>query len=125
MYLIAPVSLALLNPIGFVFLEYQQARNKVKSSFPVSQRTLFVKLLITTLKGIVTNPLIFTIVFAIFANFIFKQQIPKLFTNFFDSLSNAFSATALFYLGWSLGIQLKTTMGRQLFLPIMLAVVKG
>ncbi|XP_047140759.1 uncharacterized protein LOC101234708 isoform X3 [Hydra vulgaris] len=124
MYLIAPVSLALLNPIGFIFLEYQQAKNNFESSVILSRSALFCKLFVITIKGIVTNPLIFTIVLGILVNFTFKRQI-GVFSIFLDSLSNAFSATALFYLGWSLGINNKKTPGRLLLLPVLLAVSKG
>ena len=91
LYLMAPISLVILNPIGFVLMEIgrQQGNdntskwNRIKS----------------VVKGVVTNPIIFMTVLGVIGNFIFQGKLPAVIDGFLTSLGNAFSACALFLLG--------------------------
>ena len=118
-YMAAPISLAILNPIGFALLEYQKAIDNQ------GEKTVnFKQIFLTTVKGVVTNPLVFMIVFGIAFNFILSQQIPTILVQLFDSLSSAFGATALFFLGWKLGCQQTSLVGLDYALPIVLVLIK-
>ena len=131
-YLVAPINLALINPIGFALLEYQRARNYHLSNSPEHEGKQMERLQVikkigrSTLKGLIGNPLTLGIVFGIAGNFIFRQHIPHLLENLFVTLSSAFCATALFYLGWSLGGKSnKSLKGVGLFWPLILVAMKG
>lgn len=121
-FLAAPISLAILNPIGFAFLEYQKAINARRNSHSHIDMK---KVILVTMKALITNPLVFMILFGIIGNFIFHQKVPHVVDSLFACLGNAFSATALFYLGWRLGCQQMTLHGLQFSVPIGLVLVKG
>ena len=57
------------------------------------------QLLKTTIWSTISNPIVFMTLIGIIANFILKQHIPKLIDPILLTLSNSFSALALFYLG--------------------------
>jgi len=138
-YLVAPISLAFLNPLGFAMLEYQKAKNESNSLMTASVNTVTSKkstqsmhkpvslkrIALRTLKGIATNPFVFMILFGIIANFILKQQIPHLIKSFFNSLGSAFGPTALFYLGWNLGNNTSKVKGMGFLVPAFLVAGKG
>ena len=129
-YLAAPISLAILNPLGFALLEYQKAKDEAISAPKYEKVTnknkgLIRKIVFNTVKGIVTNPFVFMIVFGIAFNFILKQSLPIWAEGLFKTLANAYGATALFYLGWKLGNNPVKVMGMELIVPIILASVKG
>ena len=129
-YLAAPISLAILNPLGFALLEYQKAKDEALSAPKYEKVTnknkgLIRKIVFNTVKGIVTNPFVFMIVFGIAFNFILKQSLPIWAEGLFKTLANAYGATALFYLGWKLGNNPVKVMGMELIVPIILVSVKG
>eukprot|EP00794_Sanderia_malayensis_P003284 gene3284-3766_t len=125
-YLLIPVSLALLNPIGLLMLEFN------KNSAGSSENNAEIgkcKLMIKTLKGIVTNPLIFMVVIGVVVNQIFtacnfdKQN--WFLTEFLKVLSQSFGATALFYLGFSLVGNMKKYRVFDLIVPFLLVACKS
>jgi hypothetical protein len=118
-YMAAPISLAILNPFGFALLEYQKAKNNEGDKM-----VNFKQIFLMTIKGVITNPLVFMIVFGIAFNFILEQQTPIILQQLFDSLSSAFGATALFFLGWKLGCQQTSLVGLEYALPIVLVLIK-
>ena len=128
----APISLAFLNPIAFSMMEYEKAKKKVLSEpregnkcSQMNNRKLVKRVLMVTLKGIITNPLVFMILVGIVFNFIFQQKIPMLLTMFIDNVSSSFGAIALFYLGWCLGSKEIPLKGLNYLLPIVLVLAKG
>ena len=116
-YLCAPVTLACLNPIGLILMEIHKQRNtgNTISKF---------KVVITTLKGVVTNPIVLMTFIGILGNFIFNRKVPAILENILDSLGQAFLATALFYLGVKMVGNMPTRMGRGLKLPLLLIAAK-
>ena len=128
-YLAAPISLAILNPLGFALLEYQKAKDEAisapKYEKVTNKKGLIRKIVFNTVKGIVTNPFVFMIVFGIAFNFILKQSLPLWAEGLFKTLANAYGATALFYLGWKIGKNHVKVMGMELLVPIILVLVKG
>ena len=92
LYLMAPISLVILNPIGFVLMELgKQEENS--SNVPKLEKFKNV------IKGVSTNPIIFMTVLGVFGNFIFQGKLPQVIDGFLSSLGDAFSACALFLLG--------------------------
>lgn len=92
LYLVAPISLVLLNPIGFVMLEVQARRQTHEG-----RRALHLAL--NVVKGIVTNPVVLMTILGVGGNFAFKQNVPQVLAGILKVLGSAFSATALFSLG--------------------------
>ncbi|KAM7105444.1 lysosomal cholesterol signaling protein isoform 1-T2 [Molossus nigricans] len=92
-YLVAPISLMMLNPIGFIFCEIQ----KWKDSQNASQNK--VKIVGLGLLRVLQNPIVFMVFIGIAFNFILHQKVPEYMENFLDGLGNSFSGSALFYLG--------------------------
>ncbi|XP_059560015.1 lysosomal cholesterol signaling protein isoform X1 [Myotis daubentonii] len=92
-YLVAPISLMMLNPIGFIFCEIQ----KWKDSQNASQSK--VKIVGLGLLRVIQNPIVFMVFVGIAFNFILDQKVPEYMENFLDGLANSFSGSALFYLG--------------------------
>ena len=128
--LAAPVLLAILNPFGLVLLEYQKAIDEGITTSKCEtvakkKRVLIQKMTFNIVKGVVTHPFVFMIVFGIAFNFILEQKLPIWADGFFKTLANAYGATALFYLGWKLGNNHVKVMGIKLLVPIILVLVKG
>ncbi len=100
MYLMAPISLVILNPIGFVLMEYSAAgRNNGDQQWGENSSSGGRINVLNIAKNIATNPIIFMTVAGVAANFIFSQQLPAIFDSLLHTLGSAFSACALFLLG--------------------------
>ncbi|XP_030604283.1 integral membrane protein GPR155 isoform X2 [Archocentrus centrarchus] len=100
-YLVAPVSLMLLNPIGFALCEVQRWR---QASHP--QRSSLGILGVVVLQ-VLKNPVVFMVIVGIISHFVLSQQIPAVLSEFIDGLANSFGGAALFYLGLTMVGQLR------------------
>uniref|UniRef100_A0A671KL82 Integral membrane protein GPR155-like n=1 Tax=Sinocyclocheilus anshuiensis TaxID=1608454 RepID=A0A671KL82_9TELE len=88
-YLVAPVSLMLLNPVGFALCEIQRWRHTSDRSYSK------LHVIFTVLK----NPIVFMVIVGILSHFLFGGHVPVLLGEFVDGLANSFGGAALFYLG--------------------------
>ncbi|XP_038593339.1 integral membrane protein GPR155 isoform X1 [Micropterus salmoides] len=100
-YLVAPVSLMLLNPIGFALCEVQKWRQASHS-----QHSTFAIVGVVVLQ-VLKNPVVFVVIIGIIAHFALGQQIPAVLSEFIDGLANSFGGAALFYLGLTMVGQLR------------------
>ncbi|XP_034464215.1 integral membrane protein GPR155 isoform X1 [Hippoglossus hippoglossus] len=100
-YLVAPVSLMLLNPIGFALCEVQKWR---QSSHP--QHSTLAILGVVVLQ-VLKNPIVFMVMVGIISHFALGQRIPAVLSQFIDGLANSFGGAALFYLGLTMVGQLR------------------
>ncbi|KAK2824588.1 hypothetical protein Q5P01_021763 [Channa striata] len=100
-YLVAPVSLMLLNPIGFALCEVQRWR---QASHP-EHSTLGV--LGVVVLQVLKNPIVFMVIVGIVSHFALGQKIPAVLSEFIDGLGNSFGGAALFYLGLTMVGQLR------------------
>ncbi|XP_060908969.1 lysosomal cholesterol signaling protein-like [Labrus mixtus] len=100
-YLVAPVSLIILNPIGFVFCEIQKWRNQ--DNHQQSKFLIVGHVLLQVLK----NPIVFMVIIGLIAHLILQHNIPAFMTEFVDCLADSFGGAALFYLGLSMVGQLR------------------
>lgn len=92
-YLIAPVSVVILNPIGFLLLETQKRReNGLQESHHVSKSGTCA-LTLHVIKGVLTNPIVFMTVIGIIGNFVLNRHIPLVVMEILDVLGEN-----LFYL---------------------------
>ncbi|KAM9366011.1 lysosomal cholesterol signaling protein [Pholidichthys leucotaenia] len=99
-YLVAPVSLMLLNPIGFALCEVQRWRQAGHS-----QRSRLGILGVVVLQ-VLKNPIVFMVMIGIISHFVLGQRIPAVLSEFIDGLANSFGGAALFYLGLTMVGQL-------------------
>jgi len=116
LYLLAPVSLAVLNPIGFVLMEIGRNNDNNNDKWKIFTKVL---------KSILTNPLIFMTILGILGNLLFHASMPKIIQEFMGTLGSAFSASALFLLGLRMVGQAGSMDGEELVLPFVLIVVKS
>ncbi|XP_065815535.1 lysosomal cholesterol signaling protein-like isoform X1 [Labrus bergylta] len=100
-YLVAPVSLMILNPIGFALCEVQKWRQASHSHHST------VGIVGVVVLQVLKNPVVFMVIVGIIAHFALAQQIPAVLSEFIDGLANSFGGAALFYLGLSMVGQLK------------------
>ncbi|XP_070833756.1 lysosomal cholesterol signaling protein isoform X2 [Chaetodon trifascialis] len=100
-YLVAPVSLMLLNPIGFAFCEVQKWRQASHSQHST------LSILGVVVLQVLKNPVVFMVIVGIAAHFALGQQIPAVLSEFIDGLANSFGGAALFYLGLTMVGQLR------------------
>ena len=138
MYLVAPIALLLLNPIGFVLIElgnqleeYRVNKSEEKKIF------IFIRILLKTVKGIVKNPVVFMTVLGVIVNFIIvygvnkgvkpppEGNLPTWLSDFLNLLGAAFSPLALFHLGNSLVGKLKLLSGSVFIVDMFLIIAKS
>ncbi|XP_023369928.1 integral membrane protein GPR155 [Otolemur garnettii] len=117
-YLVAPISLMMLNPIGFIFCEIQ----KWKDSQNASQNK--VKIVGLGLLHVLQNPIVFMVFIGIAFNFILDRQVPVYIENFLDGLGNSFSGSALFYLGLTMVGKIKRLKKSAFVVLILLITAK-
>ncbi|XP_058643205.1 integral membrane protein GPR155 isoform X1 [Onychostoma macrolepis] len=117
-YLVAPVSLMVLNPLGFAFCEVQRWR----TGEPHQQSKL--KVLGLVLLQVVKNPIVFMVVIGLISHFLLGQKIPAFMEEFVDGLANSFGGTALFYLGLTMVGQLKKLTRSTVVALILLITAK-
>lgn len=116
LYLMAPISLAILNPIGFILLEIGKRR--------VEEHTSCRDMIYSIMKGVVLNPVLFMTVLGIIGNLIFSHNVPHLLAAILEVLGNAFSASALFLLGLMMVGKVHKLKGTALVIPGILISVK-
>ncbi|NXM56369.1 GP155 protein, partial [Illadopsis cleaveri] len=114
-YLVAPISLMMLNPLGFIFCEIQKWRN----NRTVSQSKI--KIVGLALLRVLQNPIVFMVFIGIASNFILGQKIPEYLENFLDGLGSSFSGSALFYLGLTMVGQTKR-LTKGMFVALILLI---
>lgn len=136
LYLMAPLSLAILNPIGYVFLELSSVKKsssqRTQDDDPLTtQRQINnqpgpnrISLMLEALKSIVCNPILFMTVFGVIGGFALKDGLPVLVSGVLDVFGKSFSATALFLLGLRMVDSTKFFRGPELLTPIVLILIK-
>lgn len=87
-YLIAPISVIVLNPIGFVLLEIQNHREREAENSSVEIKgegsCMPLSIGLHVIKGVVTNPIVFMTVIGIIGNFVFHRNIPDVLSDILD-----------------------------------------
>jgi len=120
LYLVAPISLLILNPIGFVLMEAEKNPSKENSGILQKLKTFLV-----VLRGLITNPIVFMTVLGILANLLFKGALPSYIANFLNALGAAFTSMAPFTLGLSMVGKLGNIRGENLKPIVALVVTKS
>ena len=94
LYVLAPIQLAIINPIGLILMEIQKQIENNKTGQRNGSRIFF-----SVVKQIFKNPILIMTIAGIVWNLTCGPSLPVLILPFFKVLSGAFSATALFLLG--------------------------
>ncbi|XP_053685109.1 integral membrane protein GPR155 [Sabethes cyaneus] len=144
-YLLAPISLAILNPIGYVLMEISKIKAKAtenealaarRPSLPPcsqlsdtsgSSRSLLkgkFLVIIKTIESVFFNPVLLMTVLGVVGGQIFSNGLPVLLSSILQVLGNSFSATALFLLGLRMVGNASTLQGPGFILPGILIIVK-
>lgn len=141
-YLMAPISLAILNPIGYVFMEITKMKNKsIENSDeenliqrPIQcagtgqneNRWLNGKFLIVlkTTYSIFFNPILLMTVLGVIGGFAFPNGLPVMISGILKVLGNSFAATSLFLLGLRMIGGADNAKGPGFLLPGILIIVK-
>ncbi|XP_013387380.1 integral membrane protein GPR155 isoform X4 [Lingula anatina] len=118
-YLAAPISLVILNPIGFTMMELEKRKESGEH-----EKSSNLKLALHVCKGVLLNPLVFMTIIGIIGNFVFNHKLPAVIDDILTVLGQSFSAVALFYLGLSMVGKIQHIGGKALITPILLIVAK-
>jgi len=106
-YLTAPISLLVLNPIGFVLLELSREKANGKAGGGNDKRITAVHTLLKVSKGLVINPVIVMSILGVLANVLFSSKPPATITLFLKPIGATFTCLAPFSLGLSMVKPLK------------------
>lgn len=143
-YLMAPISLAILNPIAYVMMEITNLQNKDKDpqnnqaispvrcpqiesdALPNRQRALRGKCLviIQTLKSIFLNPILLMTLLGVIGSVVFKNEVPEFMYAILKTLGDSFAASALFLLGVRMVSDGSHVKRPGFLLPAVLIIVK-
>ncbi|XP_058838911.1 integral membrane protein GPR155 [Topomyia yanbarensis] len=144
-YLLAPISLAVLNPIGYVLMEISKIKAKATANQVVEPRRPSLppcsqqsdtsdsngKLLrgkflviIKTIEAVFFNPVLLMTVLGVVGGQIFRNGLPIVLSSVLQVLGNSFSATSLFLLGLRMVGNASTLQGPGCILPGILIIAK-
>ena len=115
LYLVAPISLVILNPVGFIILEANR-KSEARSSVCRS--------LVVVVKGLVLNPIIMMTLLGVTTNFIFSANPPTTFRLLLNKFGAAFSAAAPFTLGLGMVGKFKHLRGGNLSTLFIMVIIK-
>jgi hypothetical protein len=141
-YLMAPISLALLNPIGYVMMEITNLQNKNLEQSPLtspvrcpqttpdagSRRKILkgkAMVVIRTISSIFMNPILMMTLLGVLGGFVFSNGLPVFISSILRVLGNSFAGCALFLLGVRMvGKSSQAQSGSNFLLPAVLIIVK-
>lgn len=139
-YLMAPISLAILNPIGYVMMEITNLQNKSKEQSPLSspvrcpqasdaisrRKILRGKCLVVvrTIASIFMNPILLMTLLGVLGRLVFSNGLPVFITSILRVLGNSFAGSALFLLGVRMVGKGSQVQGPGFLLPTVLIIVK-
>ncbi|CAF3574612.1 unnamed protein product [Adineta steineri] len=119
-YLIAPISLVILNPIGIILIEIQkrfEQRDKHRGKHPF-------QLIKVILYNISRNPIVICTLLGVIFNRIFNEKLPNTLDFILTPVAQSFSATALFYLGLTMVGKLSRLHSHLVITVVILSMVK-
>lgn len=139
-YLMAPISLAILNPIGYIMMEITNLQNKNKEQSPVtspsrcpqtvegtSRRKILrgkCLVIVHTMKSIFMNPILLMTLLGCLGRLVFTNGLPIFISSILKVLGNSFAGCALFLLGVRMVGKGNQMQGSGFLLPSVLIIVK-
>ncbi|UJR20961.1 hypothetical protein I4U23_024067 [Adineta vaga] len=121
-YLIAPISLVILNPIGLILIEIQKRLDNQRKH---RERSWSCFQLISNVGGnIARNPIVICTLLGVIFNQLFQQHLPELIDGILTPLAQSFTATALFYLGLTMVGKLNRLHAHLVITVFLLSLLK-
>ncbi|KAG8225069.1 hypothetical protein J437_LFUL000048 [Ladona fulva] len=127
LYLVAPVSLVILNPLGFILMEIGKRKNSiehVRESSRSATNHSTAKMAVAVIRSIVLNPVVLMTALGMLGNVIFSHKPPTYILGILKVMGSAFSGTALFLLGLRMVGKVHKLKGAALLLPGILIIIK-
>ena len=115
LYLVAPISLVILNPIGFIILEASRVSEGQANLCNSVGRVV---------KGLLINPILVMTLLGVLTNFLFSGQPPRTLELLLTKLGAAFSAVAPFTLGLGMVGKFKHLRGGNLSTLLIMVIIK-
>ncbi|CAF0988230.1 unnamed protein product [Rotaria sp. Silwood1] len=122
-YLIAPIQLVILNPIGFFFIELQKRFDEQQKHRGKSWNKF--QLISTVFRNISRNPIVICTLLGVIFNLLLKQHLPYLIEYVLTPIAQSFSATALFYLGLTMVGKLNRLHAHLVITVFLLSMMKS
>ncbi|KAK7583779.1 hypothetical protein V9T40_004742 [Parthenolecanium corni] len=119
LYLLAPISLTILNPFGFVMMEIGKPR-----STPNGSESSHWQMFRSIIRNIITNPIVFMTALGIVGNIAFSHKPPVVLDSILSVFGTAFTGTALMLLGLRMVGRVRTLQGTALLIPSLLIITK-
>ena len=126
-YLLAPISLVILNPVGFFLLEFNRRRQTEDAIATPSSRDnqTGLRMVARVVLGAVANPIVFMTLLGLIFNLAFQGHAPAWIANVLQSLKSSYGATALFLLGLTMVDRIKASFSfSNLLLPSIFILAK-
>ncbi|XP_065216568.1 lysosomal cholesterol signaling protein [Planococcus citri] len=123
LYLLAPISLTILNPFGFVMMEIGKQPAVSPNSQNAIENTRW-QMIRNVIRNIISNPIVFMTALGIIGNQIFNHQPPVVLKSVLDVFGSAFTGTALMLLGLRMVGRVHTLQGTALLTPSLLIITK-
>lgn len=144
LYLMAPISLAILNPIGYVLMEISNIKKQnpnlltdsterrpsiacpqvAENSNGETSLKNKSKLIVKTMRSIFFNPILLMTVLGVIGGVAFPRGLPEIISGVLRVFGNSFSATALFLLGLRMVGKARELQGPGFLTPGILILVK-
>jgi len=133
LYLMAPISLVILNPLGLILMELskhgniafnQPGSHESIGGTELARRNSKLQVVGAVAKSIILNPIVLMTALGIVGNLVFNHKLPVALSGILKVLGSAFSATALFLLGVRMVGKVHKLQGAALVVPGILIAVK-
>lgn len=122
LYLAAPISLVILNPIGFFLIEIQTRLDDQKKH--PNRKWKRGQLIKKILRNVLLNPIVICTILGVVFNRIFDEHLPIILDSILTPVAQSFSATALFYLGLTMVGKLKHFHTHLVITVLILSFIK-
>ncbi|XKL59432.1 hypothetical protein PGB90_000448 [Kerria lacca] len=123
LYLLAPISLTILNPFGFVMMEIGR-QPAIASNVENGTESNYWQMIRSVIRNIVTNPIVFMTALGIIGNLVFNHNPPVILKSVLDIFGDAFTGTSLMLLGLRMVGRVHTLQGTRLVIPSLLIITK-
>ena len=121
-YLIAPISLVILNPIGFFLIEIQKRIDNQRKHRGQSSDKF--QLILTVFRQMSCNIIVLSTLFGVIFNQIFQQHLPNILESILTPIAQSFTGTALFYLGLTMVGKLSRLHVHLVITVFLLSIIK-
>ena len=123
LYLVAPISLVILNPIGIFLIEIQNRLDEQRKNPNASTGSRW-QVIRKILLNIIKNPIVICTILGVIFNRIFHEKLPNILEQILTPIAQSFSATALFYLGITMVGKLRQFHSSLIITVLLLSMMK-